>query len=137
MESEPQTSQRMEAEKKVEEADPEIHQSNKELRPKRNQLVEFKVDGINKVGKVTNVGKVTGKDKNRCWIRLRNTDKTEESHDFVKDVQTWKVIEKVTFSNQTMDNRAFPSQRMDVENDTHGIWFLSHKTCCVEEFENP
>ena len=26
---------------------------------------------------------------------------------------------------------------MNVENDPHGIWFLSHMTCCVEEFEYP
>ena len=36
------------------------------MRPKRNQVVEFKVAGVKKVGKVTQVGKSSGKDKNKC-----------------------------------------------------------------------
>ena len=69
-----QTSKWMEAEKNLEEADSEVYQSNKELKPKQNQLV----NGINKVGKVIKVGKATGTENNRCWITLCNIDNKEE-----------------------------------------------------------
>ena len=121
----------------MEQKQDEIDKANKEMRPKRNQIVEFKVNGMKKIGKVIHVGKAGGKDKNRCWIKLRGEDNKEESYDFIKEVATWKAIEKVTFSNQTVENRTTPSQRMECENDSHGIWFLSHKHCCVEDFDNP
>ena len=107
------------------------------MRPKRNQVVEFKIDGVKKVGKVTQVGKSSGKDKNKCWIRLRNAENKEECYDFVKDVQTWKLIDKVTFSNQTTENKTTSSRGMETEDEASGVWFLSHKTCCIEDFENP
>ena len=134
--SRPKVSQRMEDQEQLEETDTELHRLNKERRPKRNQIVEFKVNGISKVGKVTHVGKAAGKDKNRCWIKLRNSENKEESYDFVEDIQSWKVFEKVTFSNQTVDNKT-SSQGMDVENESHGVWLMAHRICCVEEFESP
>ena len=134
--SRPKVSQRMEDQEQLEETDTEVHQPNKEMRPKRNQTVEFILNGISKFGKVTHVGKAVGKDKNRCWIKLRNSENKEESYDFVEDIQSWKVFEKVTFSNQTVDNKT-SSQGMDVENESHGVWLMAHRICCVEEFESP
>ena len=39
----------------------ELDHANAELRPKRNQIVEFKVGGVMKIGKVSKVGKGTGR----------------------------------------------------------------------------
>ena len=75
------------------------------MRHKRNQIIEFKVGGTVKIGKVTRVGNSTGKDKNRCWIRLRNKNKVEENYEFVKDVEYWKICDKVTFSGQMEDEQ--------------------------------
>ena len=131
----PKDSQRMVTEEQLVKEDTELHHPNKEMRPKRNQIIEFKVNGIAKIGKVSQVGKATGKDKNRCWIKLRNSQNKEESYDFVKDVQTWKVIQKVTFSNQTLTNRPSSSQGMEVENDTQGIWFLTHRLVVLKSLK--
>ena len=87
-----------------------------------------------KIGKVSKVGKATGKDKNRCWIKLRNGSKNEENFDFVKDVQCWEIIKQVTFDNQTTDKAQTEPKP---ENDVHGIWFMNHKECCVEVYETP
>ena len=51
-------------------------------------------------------------------------------------MQTWKVVEKVTFSNQTNGNQSHSSRGLDDQNEAHGVWFLSHKECCVEDFES-
>ena len=107
------------------------------MRPKRNQVVEFKVAGVKKVGKVTQVGKSSGKDKNKCQIKLRNEENKEECYDFIKEVQTWRVIDRVTFSNQTAGSTSSSPQGMEAENKASGVWFLSHKTCCIKGFENP
>ena len=124
----PQSARRLEAETI------ELNQPNVEMRPKRNQIIEFKVGGVMKIGKVSKVGKTTGKDKNRCWIKLRTGTKSEENYDFLKEVQSWKVVNKVTFDNQTIEKATTEHK---AENDFHGIWFMNHKECCVEVYETP
>ena len=47
------------------------------------------------------------------------------------------MIDKVTFSNQTTENKTTSSRGMETEDESSGVWFLSHKTCCIEDFENP
>ena len=123
-----------------------LNQSNSEMRPNKNQIIEFKVGGVLKVGKVSKVGKASGRDKHRCWIKLRDgkvskpthrledENKAEECYDFVKDVQCWKVIKKVTFDNQAEDKVTMEKKS---EEETNGIWFLRHKECCVEPYETP
>ena len=84
------------------------------MRPKRNQIVEFKVDEKSNTDKSKILEKVTGKYNKKCWIRLQNNDK-KEGNDFVKSVQTWKVVGKVFFSNQTVDNQENSTQTQDAE----------------------
>ena len=38
-------------------------------------------------GKVSQVGKAAGKDKNRCWIRF--SDGSEKSYDFMTEIEKW------------------------------------------------
>ena len=67
------------------------HQENKSNRPKRNEIIQFTVNGETKSGRVSKVGKASGKDHHRCWIRF---DGTEDSFDFIKEVDNWKVLPK-------------------------------------------
>ena len=97
MEEGPNSSRGMETREQISEADIDLNKPNKDMRPKQNKIVEFKVGGVNQVGKVTQVGKATGKDRNRCWMRLRNGENKDERFDFFTDVQTWKVVKKVTY----------------------------------------
>ena len=126
-EGRPQPSKGMEDEEK------ELDQPNMKMRPNRNQIIQFKVNGVTKVGKVIKVGKASGKDKHRCWIRLRNRGKSEVNHDFVKEVEGWKIIKNVTF-DQINEKE---SKETNDEDETHGIWFMTHKECCVDIFEEP
>ena len=73
-------------------------QNNKELRPKLNEIVEFVVNSVKKTGKVVKVGKKTGRNKNRCWVKDGNK---ETNYDFVNEVESWKVLKNVTFSEDT------------------------------------
>ena len=68
---------------------------------------------------------------------MRNEENKEECYDFIKEVQTWRVIDRVTFSNQTAGSTSSSPQGMEAENKASGVWFLSHKTCCIKGFENP
>ena len=63
LESRPGTAEELQSARGLED---ELGQSNIEMRPKRNQIVEFKIGGIMKIGKASKVGKENGKDKNRC-----------------------------------------------------------------------
>ena len=72
---------------------------NKEARPKLHSKITFKVVGDEnwRSGKVSAVGKTTGKDKFRCWIKCN--DGTDH-FDFVKDISQWKYS-KVEFSDES------------------------------------
>ena len=53
--------------------------------------------GCLKDGVVTKVGKKSGKDKNRCWIKENDG---EYSYDFLTDVEHWRKTKKsVLFKN--------------------------------------
>ena len=74
-----------------------------ELRPSIRQNIKYKTfeDDNWKSGNVVRVGKPTGKDKHSCWIR----DKQYNEHkiNFANDVEDWKYIKRVKFSNDTED----------------------------------
>ena len=74
----------------------------KDVRPKLRKLVVFKLkdDNKNYNGKVVQVGKSSGKNRNRAWIDLGECVK---SFDFTTDVDAWKYVEdtrKVQFSDE-------------------------------------
>ena len=79
-------------------------ENNKDLRPKLHDQIEFKVEGCLKTGVVTRVGKKSGKDKNRCWIK---EDDNEYNYDFLSDVQFWRKTNKsVTFKNNVEGDKS-------------------------------
>ena len=85
-----------------------------DIRPKWNQEVQFKVNGVKVVGKVIKVGKAGGKDKYRCWIKKK--DDTTESFDFSKDIESWQLIQKVAFGDDTKEEESSEKEKVK-END--------------------
>ena len=81
----------------------EIPVKNK-TRPKKGEKVEFQLMNDDTIyeGNVSQVGKTTGKDKNRCWIKF--SDETVKSFDFIDEIQEWKVINKNPEKDQREDN---------------------------------
>ena len=77
---------------------------NSTIRPKLHDEVEFIVRGCLRAGRVVRVGKQTGKDKCRCWIR--NND-GETSYDFLKDVEHWRKVPMiVSFEDENVSKRS-------------------------------
>ena len=78
--------------------------TNREVRPKRNKKIVYKLPGDNtwRTGKVSSVGKKGGAEKFRCWIKS-GADGTESSFDFVKDVVCWKYC-GVNFDKESKDD---------------------------------
>ena len=74
-------------------------ENNKELRPKLHDRIEFIVNGCLKDGRVIKVGKKTGKDVYRCWIKEGDR---ESNYDFVNEVDHWRKLDKeVSFEDAT------------------------------------
>ena len=71
------------------------------IRPKKGDQIELQVinDDNKYEGTVNQVGKASGKDKNRCWIKF--ADGTVKSFDFTDEIQDWKVITKSPEKDQT------------------------------------
>ena len=69
--------------------DPDNLETNREVRPKRNRKIIYKIPGDNawRTGKVSAIGKRAGKERFRCWIK---SEGTESSYDFSKDIASWK-----------------------------------------------
>ena len=76
---------------------------NNTVRPKLYDNIKFSVGGCLKTGKVVKVGKSTGRDKFRCWVKKGDT---EENFDFLNEVEHWKVVDKnVLFQNIPKDSK--------------------------------
>jgi len=77
---------------------------NKRIRPKKGEKVKFQVMNEDTMyeGIVSQVGKTTGKDKNRCWIKF--TDGTIKSFDFTDEIQEWKTLSDEKERYQEEDN---------------------------------
>ena len=88
----------------------------KELRPVRSQTIAYKCFDDNewKRGKVTKVGKSSGIYKNTCWIKDKND--IENKIDFACDVESWKYIPKVSFSEDTVDKNKDISKSSKIAN---------------------
>ena len=72
--------------------------NNRRTRPKLHDNIEFTVDGFLRAGQVKRVGKVNGKDKNRCWIKEGDV---ETSYGFINDIEHWRTMKKnETFSKE-------------------------------------
>ena len=78
--------------------------SNKptDIRPRKGRVVEFKVNNEDnkQEGKVVDVGKLSGKNKNRCWIRTKNGT---VDYDLCMDVESWKY-KNITFDKNIKEN---------------------------------
>ena len=63
------------------------------MRPKKGARIHFQLDSetAEQEGRVTKVGKLTGKDKNQCWIRGK--DEEEISFNFSREVKEWRNIQ--------------------------------------------
>ena len=84
-------------------------------------MVEFTVDGEVRKGRVTKVGKPNGKDKHRCWIK--NTNNYEESFDFIKDIDSWSILEKKVQFPRDLSSYSKKKEKIK-EDDTLGIFYL-------------
>ena len=64
-------------------------ESNKEVRPKINRKIAFKLPGDEdwRIGKVSAVGKKNGKEKFTCWIKSGDM---KDSYDFSREIECWK-----------------------------------------------
>ena len=94
-------------------------ENNRNLRPKLNEIVEFVINGVRKTGRVVKVGKKTGREKNRCWI---TEGENETSYDFVSEVDNWKLLKNVTFSEETKKTK----QTATKENEETGVNYLKN-----------
>ena len=67
--------------------------NNRNIRPKLNDRIEFIVNGFLMDGRVTRVGKKSGRDKYRCWIK-EDESEAESSYDFNTEVEHWRKLAK-------------------------------------------
>ena len=65
-------------------------------RPKRGEKITLKVNGKKLQGIVKSVGKKSGKDANRCWVKFKGEE--VRSFDFKDEVESWKKIHSVNLS---------------------------------------
>ena len=113
---------------------PEIISNKLEIRPKRNQEIEYTVNGMTFAGKVVKVGKANGKDKFRCWIKVK--DGSTKSLDFNKDVDCWKLSKKVAFAESDKKDTDKENDKV-IENDHLGVYFLTNQDIIdKDQFEN-
>jgi hypothetical protein len=113
-----------EKEVSIEESKPtEFDKHKLEVRPKRNQEIEYTVDRKTSAGKVIKVGKPNGKDRFRCCIK--NKDGTTISLDFHEDVDSWRSIKKVAFEEDE-ENYNIKNNKI-IENDHLGVYFLKNQ----------
>ena len=95
------------------------------VRPRRGAKIKFQLKDEEGEfqGKVTQVGKASGKDKNRCWIR--DEDNKERSFDFAQDVKEWENVHLVHFTEEVSDKET-PEvmKKKDKEMDHKGTQLL-------------
>ena len=85
-------------------------------------------------GKVVKVGKANGKDKFRCWIKVK--DGSTKSLDFNKDVDCWKLSKKVAFTESDKKDTDKENDKV-IENDHLGVYFLTNQDIIdKDQFEN-
>ena len=73
------------------------------IRPKRGAKIQFKLHDEEEQleGKVTQVGKANGVDRNRAWVRFGNDE--IRSFDFSNDVSEWQNINVVHFAEDIIE----------------------------------
>ena len=69
-----------------------------ELRPKRGEKIASKVNSKKLQGIIKSVGKKTGKDANRCWVKFKGEE--VRSFDFIDEVDSWKRIHNVKYRGE-------------------------------------
>ena len=96
-----------------------IVENNPHIRPKRNNIIEYSVNGETKVGRVTRVGKQSGRDKFRCWIKH---GENEDSFDFATEVDEWKILKKKVQFHENVnqsENENDEEKDEDATNETY------------------
>ena len=84
-----------------EEDDREDEVTTGETRPKSGEKITFKVDGEKLQGIIKDVGKKSGKDANRCWVKFKGEE--VRSFDFRDEVDSWKKVHSVNFCENSKD----------------------------------
>ena len=67
-----------------EEVDQEEEMTMGKLRPKKGEEITFKVNDEKLQGIIKNVGKKSGKDTNRCWVKFK--DEEVRSYNFRDEI---------------------------------------------------
>ena len=114
------------SEKEVEsEVEKEIDDNFKpsEARPKKGKNIKYKLNLEDdwKEGKVVDIGKASGKDKNRCWIL--DEDKITKHYDFLTEVETWKY-KNILFAEEARSNEREDANEMrgkEAEMEAKGV----------------
>ena len=93
------------------------------MRSKRGARKQFQLDNEaeEQEGKVTKVGKPTGKDKNQYWIKGK--DEEERSFDFSREVKGWRNIHHMNFVEGTEEKKTSQDMhRSDIKDDDTGTY---------------
>ena len=89
----------------TEEDDQEEEVTTSKPRPKRGEKITLKVNGKKLQGIVKSVGKKSGKDANRCWVKFKGEE--VRSFDFKDEVDSWKKVHSVNFSENPNEKEEF------------------------------
>ena len=112
----------------------ELEETNKEVRPRLNKEIKYKVCGEKewRKGKVWKVGKKSGKDKFRAWIKSEEED---NNFDFSTDIASWKYCH-ILFEKDIDKDEELEATAMSEKLHT-GIWFLQNKNYLNFNEEKP
>ena len=95
------------------------------VRPRRGAKIRFRLkeNEGELEGRVSRVGKASGKDQHRCWIR--GEDESERSYDFSTEVEEWNNINMVHFTEDVPEKEtAKEIQEKDKQMDQKGTQVL-------------
>ena len=130
-----QEEERKEENEKKEEEEEEIEEKEEErkeekrgkekIRPKKGDKIKFNLidEEGSFEGQVTKVGKSSGKDKHRCWIRFE--DEETKSYDFSYEVEKWNKVNMVHFTEEVKETETRKEIRQkEIEMEQEGTKIL-------------
>ena len=103
----------------------DLQQLQTKVRPKKGARIRFQLKNEEGEfeGKVTQVGKTSGNNRNRCWIKCQ--DDQERSFDFSHDVSEWKNINMVHFTEEIQEKETSAEmKKKDQQMDQKGTQVL-------------
>ena len=95
------------------------------VRPKKGDKIKFNLieEEGNFEGRVTKVGKASGKDKHRCWVTFE--DEQTRSFDFSHKVGEWNIVNMVQFTEEVKESTTRKEVRQkEIEMDRDGAKVL-------------